>query len=171
MGSSLNLSQRLVKYFSDACLKFETKRNNSAIYRALLKYGISEFKFEVFEHCKADVLIEKEQFYMNTLEPEYNILKFAGNRKGFVHKEASKELQRTARSGIKLSEEIKMKMAIANVKSTSVVIKNTLTGEVSEFLTMRKAAKFLATSHSQIILYIKSKKLFRGFYIIEKKNV
>lgn len=41
---------------------------------------------------------------MNTLEPEYNILKLAGNRKGFVHKEASKKLQRTARSRIKLSE-------------------------------------------------------------------
>jgi len=41
VGSSLNLSQRLVKYFSDAWLKFEIKINNSAIYRALLKYGIS----------------------------------------------------------------------------------------------------------------------------------
>jgi len=62
-------------------------------------------------------------------------------------------------------------MGIANVKSTSVVIKKTLISEVYEFLSKKKAAKFLATSHSQILLYINSKQLFRGFYIIEKKRL
>ena len=39
VGSSLNLSQRFVKYFSILTLKGEIKRNNSKIYRAILKYG------------------------------------------------------------------------------------------------------------------------------------
>lgn len=170
VGSSLNISQRLVKYYSKACLVSEIQRSNSAIYRAILKYGIKEFTFEVLEHCEADVLIEREQFYINTLKPEYNVLKKAGNRKGFMHSEATKELQRASRLGVVLSEDTKLKMSVANVKSTSVVVINNQTGEVSEFLTMRKAAEFLGTSHSQVISYINSKKLFRGIYIIDKKD-
>jgi len=160
----------LVKYYSKACLVSEIQRSNSAIYRAILKYGIKEFTFEVLEHCEADVLIEREQFYINTLKPEYNVLKKAGNRKGFMHSEATKELQRASRLGVVLSEDTKLKMSVANVKSTSVVVINNQTGEVSEFLTMRKAAEFLGTSHSQVISYINSKKLFRGIYIIDKKD-
>ena len=170
IGSSLNITQRLVKYYSRSCLIRETKRNNSAIYRAILKYGISEFRFEILEHCEAEYLLEREQFYIDKLKPEYNILKFAGNRKGFFHSEATKELQRAAKLGVVLSEETKLKMSTSNVKSVSVIVTNQQTNEVHEFSTMRKAAAFLGTSHSQITSYIKSKKLFRGIYTFEKKD-
>lgn len=170
VGSSLKISQRLVKYYSESCLLGEIKRNNSAIYRAILRYGISEFTFEVLEFCEPDTLIEREQFYIDTLNPKYNILKVAGNRKGFIHTEATKELQRAARLGVVLSEETKLKMSAANVKSTAVVIINNDTGEVSHHLTMRKAAAFLGTTHPQISSYIRSKKLFKGIYTIKKDN-
>lgn len=166
VGSSLKISQRLVKYYSESCLLGEIERNNSAI----LRYGISEFTFEVLEFCEPDTLIKREQFYIDTLNPQYNILKVAGNRKGFIHTEATKELQRVARLGVVLSEETKLKMSAANIKSTPVVIINNDTGEVSHHLTMRKAAAFLGTTHPQISSYIRSKKLFKGIYTIKKDN-
>jgi hypothetical protein len=49
------------------------------IYKALLKYGYGGgFRLEVLEYCDLKVLLEREQFYMDKFNPEYNILKFAG---------------------------------------------------------------------------------------------
>ena len=48
------------------------------IDRALLKYGYSKFKLEILEYCKISNLIEREQYYLDNLKPEYNILLKAG---------------------------------------------------------------------------------------------
>jgi len=170
VGSSLNISQRLVKYFSRSCLLREKERNQSAIYRAILKYGLSEFSFEIVEHCEPSILIEREQYYIDLIDPEYNILKFAGNRQGFIHSEATKELQRKARLGTVLSERTKLIMSNSNPKSTAITVYNKEINETYEFSTIRKAAEFFGVSHSQIIYYIKNQKLFRGMYSIKKKD-
>ena len=107
----------------------ETKRNNSAIYKALLKNGHSNFKFEILEYCLPKFLIEREQYYLDLLKPEYNILKTAGYRKGFIHSEATKELQRMAVLGRKLSLETKLRMARANINSQPIIVTNNKTGE------------------------------------------
>jgi effector-binding domain-containing protein len=49
---------------------------------------------EIIEYCEANICIEKEQFYLDLLQPEYNILKFAGTSKGYKHtKEALKKIK------------------------------------------------------------------------------
>ena len=45
------------------------------VYSALLKYGYSNFKLEVLEYCDSEVLLSKEQEYLDIYCPEYNILK------------------------------------------------------------------------------------------------
>ena len=99
VGSPTNLSQRFVKYFSIPTLQSEIKRSNSKIYRAILKYGINSFTLDIMEYCTSSALIEREQFYLDNIKPVYNILTTAGNRKGFVHSEATKELQRASKKG------------------------------------------------------------------------
>ena len=47
VGSSINLSNRFRNYYSLAYLKREITKNNSMIYRALLKYGHSSFKLDI----------------------------------------------------------------------------------------------------------------------------
>ena len=37
------------------------------------QYGVNAFKFEVIEECAENVLDKRETFYMNELNPEYNI--------------------------------------------------------------------------------------------------
>ena len=40
---------------------------------------------EILEHCSKEEVTQKEQFYLDTLKPTYNILKFAGSSLGFKH--------------------------------------------------------------------------------------
>ena len=81
VGSSVNLSRRLAQYYN---LNFLTKfRQNSLIHKAILKYGYSRFKLDILEYCDKVNVINREQYYMDTFKPEYNILKFAGSAVGF----------------------------------------------------------------------------------------
>lgn len=83
VGSSVNLSRRLTQYYN---INILTKyRENSLIHKAILKYGYSNFKLCILEYCDRKDTIKREQYYMDTFKPEYNILKFAGSNVGFVH--------------------------------------------------------------------------------------
>ena len=68
----------------------ELRNGNSVICSSSLKYGYSEFSLEILEYCLPDVLIEREQFYLDNFNPTYNILKVAGSSMGMKHSEATK---------------------------------------------------------------------------------
>ena|SRR5947209_7562755 len=57
------------------------------IYKTLLRYGYSNFTIEILEYCDSEKCIEREQYYIDLLKPEYNILKRAGSSLGFKHTE------------------------------------------------------------------------------------
>jgi len=59
-------------------------------------------------------LIEREQYNIDLIDPEYNILKFAVSRKGFIHSKATKELQRSAKLGTVLYERTKLNISNYN---------------------------------------------------------
>ena len=82
VGSSVNLARRLRQYYSPGFLKKEILKNNSIVYKALLKYGYFNFKLEILEYCSREDLIEREQYYLDMLEPTYNICKLAGSSLG-----------------------------------------------------------------------------------------
>lgn len=44
-----------------------------------------KFKLEILEYCDKNKLIEREQFYLDELNPSYNILKQAYSLEGFKH--------------------------------------------------------------------------------------
>ena len=79
IGSSVNLSRRLKDYFNKYYLESELKKNNSLIYKALLKHGYVNFILDILELCDSSSIIEREQFYLDTLDLEYNTLKVAGS--------------------------------------------------------------------------------------------
>ena len=85
VGSSINLSKRFNQYFNYSHIS-DPKRN-MRIYRALLKYGYSKFELQILEYCDTCNVIGKEQYYLDLLKPEYNILLKAGSRLGFKHSE------------------------------------------------------------------------------------
>jgi len=57
----------------------------------VLKNGYSNFSLEILEYCAASKCIEREQYYLDHLKPEYNILKVAGSSLGFKHSDVTKE--------------------------------------------------------------------------------
>ena len=77
------------------------KKRSSYIYSALIKYGYSNFSLNILEYCEPSEVIEREQFYIDLLNPSYNILKIAGSKLGFKHTLKTKELMRTASLGEK----------------------------------------------------------------------
>jgi group I intron endonuclease len=49
--------------------------------------------------CDESILLEREQYYLDLFNPEYNILKIAGNSLGFRHHEAAKQKISEAKKG------------------------------------------------------------------------
>jgi len=81
VGSGLDLTKRIRSYYQTT----ELERNPRHINRALLKYGHDKFRLEILEYCDKDKLTEREQFYLDELNPSYNILKQAYSLQGFKH--------------------------------------------------------------------------------------
>lgn len=57
-------------------------KGKSGIFSAILKYGDSNFSIEILEYCAPAMVVEREQFYIDSSKPEYNLLKFAGSSLG-----------------------------------------------------------------------------------------
>ena len=72
IGSSKDISRRLYSYFSPYNLVYN---KTMIICKSLIKYGLSEFSLSILEYCKPEIRIERENYYLKTLSPEYNILK------------------------------------------------------------------------------------------------
>lgn len=81
VGSSINLGHRFSQYYSIIHLK---KKQSSIIYKSILKYGHSKFSLDILEYCESSLCIAREQYYLDLLKPEYNILKIAGSRLGSI---------------------------------------------------------------------------------------
>src|SRR5580658_7156322 len=100
VGSSTNLGTRLNIYFSKKAMYSRLKTKKSIIYDALLRHGYDDFTLEILEYCNIDVLIEREQYYINHFKSEYNILKAANSRLGIKHSLETRILMSIKKRGI-----------------------------------------------------------------------
>lgn len=84
IGSSISLSNRFSNYYYLSSLTSQVK-GSIIIYRALLKYGYKNFNLDILEYCESNMLRKREQYYINIIKPEYNILKINKNNLGSKH--------------------------------------------------------------------------------------
>jgi group I intron endonuclease len=119
VGSAVNLSRRLSNYYTLS----ELKRIDNYICRAIILHTHSAFSLAILEHIdisnlsKEDarkLILSREQYYIDTLNPEYNILSTAGSTLGFIHTVESKILISEARKGKLSSAETKAKLREIN---------------------------------------------------------
>jgi hypothetical protein len=111
VGSSVNLSKRFKNYFNES---YTTRlKDFMIIYKALLSYGFENFSLEILEHCDPSFLLEREQYYLDLLKPDYNILKIAGSSLGYKH---TKEVL------------LKMKNCIASIEARKKMSEKTIKG-------------------------------------------
>jgi len=68
-GSSKNIQKRWKTHRSQLN---RGKHGNVYLQRAWTKYGNNSFIFEIVEECSLDLLLEREQYYLD-LNPKYNI--------------------------------------------------------------------------------------------------
>jgi group I intron endonuclease len=79
IGSSCNFFKR---YYTHVNHIKTNKQSCTLLVRAANKYGEENFKIEIIEECLNDQVLNKEQFYLDTLSPKYNISKIAGSNLG-----------------------------------------------------------------------------------------
>mgnify|MGYP000895807222 CR=1 FL=1 len=96
IGSTSNIYKRKNEHWNR--LKQGT-HFNSKMSNYYNKYGEGCFEYDIIELCNDDELIEREQFYIDTLRPYFNIRPYAHSNKG-----------------IKLSDETKEKMSKSHIK-------------------------------------------------------
>jgi len=85
VGSSINLSKRMVSYFY---YTNSDKLSKSIIIRAMKKYGLQNFSLGIKEFCKKNyqTCLDLEQKWIDYYKPTYNILSIAGSSIGYKHK-------------------------------------------------------------------------------------
>ena len=165
-----------------------SKRGASLICKALLKYGYVGFRLENLEYCPSSIILSREQFYIDKLNPEYNILKVAGSSLGYKHSEASLKLMSIAsKSRNELEEVLKLKKEVMLGRQLSkdhlekmaknnpfsccakqcrpIILSNIETGKIEEFTSITKAALFLGVHKTTVKKYLTNNKPYKGYMI------
>lgn len=105
IGSSVNLKRRIYRHRSELKNKVHS---NIILQRAVDKYEIDNFIVECLEFCEKEDLLIREQYFVDTLHPKYNIRKeCVYNNLGVKISEETKEKISKANSGKVRSEECK----------------------------------------------------------------
>ena len=185
VGSSISLHKRFYKYYSYNHIALA--KLNMLINKALLSDGYSNFQLEILEYCDPSLIIEREQFYIDFFNPEYNIKPKAYSSLGFKHSESTKAQMR-----IKTPEHLaKLRKNIARVNSTpfsseaprrarisdgmakfnvltkskKLIFTNIETNDTLHFSSFRDAALKMKMSRNTISKHIKNQEPF-GIYKI-----
>jgi len=110
VGSASNIRQRWSHHKRNLS---NNKHHSSYLQNAWNKYGESVFVLKILTTCikDKDILIELEQFYIDTLKPEYNIAKIAGSCLGIkLSPERKLQISESLKGRI-CSEETKRKIS------------------------------------------------------------
>jgi len=191
VGSSVNLAGKFSIYYSKKAMLSKLSTSTSIIYNAILKHDYANFSLDILEYCDINIVIEREQYYMDLLKPEYNILKLAGSRLGKKQSEEVKQLISDGLKGRKFSKDCVVKMKIAAKlrlgNKTSffgkthsietkykISLKNYIWVKVTDietntdklFLSNVDAANYLDIGESTLRRYKKTGKLFKDKYYI-----
>jgi len=148
---------------------------------------------EIIEYCDPENCIPREQFYIDLLKPEYNILPKAGSNLGFKHSEETLNKMRGrifsietlakmsiarkgnknamfGRIGIKHPMYGKLKPEGSGRPSQKISVLDTLTNKKTVFDSIGSAAEAIGIKQSRISMYFinNQKKPYKGRYIFQK---
>lgn len=167
VGSSINISVRMYTYYSLRSLA----KSNRPIDRALLKYGFSNFTLEILEYCSEENLLKREQYYLDLLKPQYNIVEQAGSTLGYKHTPESLEKMRN----FVLSDEVRQRKALSTANATaarrvSIIVKNIKTSNIEEYNSLTEAAKALGVTKGAVSQALLNNRLIKKTYLITRKT-
>jgi group I intron endonuclease len=182
-GSSVNLRRGLREYFNINHLELN---KSMPICRALLQYGYSNFSFSILEYCAPYKCIARENHYISSLNPDYNLCAVAGSWLGKKHSAVTREKLSAANLGKILSATTRARMSAAqkgkihseehkeNILTSmpnrkKVEALNLETNITTTYSSIRQAARALNISHTAILKNLNSKfrKPYKGRYIFK----
>ena len=160
IGSSKNIQQRLQTHRSSLR---HNHHYNIHLQNAWNKYGEAKFDYSVLEFCKENIRISREQYYVNTLKPEYN-----------VSIEIVELPPNSKESRLKLSRTRKQRMAEGLIKKTNctkIFVYNLQGTFIKEFDSEMDACKELGLTRSGILKTLKGEqKQHHGFLLFKEKQ-
>ena len=78
------------------------KQNYMYICRSLHLHGYSKFSLSILEYCESDKCLEREDYYLKLLQPQYNTsLNSSAPMSGRTHSEETKKIMSEAKKGAK----------------------------------------------------------------------
>jgi len=148
IGSSVNLKSRKYNHFDDLS---KNKHKNRHLQSSYNKYRKENFKFEIIEYIEVienkkelkSILLEREQYYINLLIPDYNICRVAYSLLGVRRTKEFIEKLRLRMKGNEYSKGKKKSEKSARnlgVWIRSKPVRNIDTNK--EFTSMREAANY-----------------------------
>ena len=165
IGSSTNISVRMYTYYSLLSLA----KSNRPIDRALLKHGFSNFTLEILEYCDKNNVLDREQYYMDILKPQYNIVEIAGSTLGYKHTPESLAKMRD----FVLSNEVRDRKALSTANATAarripILVENMETKVKQEYSSLTEAGFALGVSKALISQGLINNRLIKKIYRITK---
>jgi len=118
IGQSKDLGNRkqgrLIRYLNPSYLK--SIKGTSLIRNAFIKYNIENFWLVILEYCPIHMLDKREQYWLNLLKPEYNILQFVKSSRGYKNDEKIRAKMRGPRLSFSPSKEHRAAIGLAAIK-------------------------------------------------------
>jgi group I intron endonuclease len=167
IGSSVNLYNRFHTHSTKLKTQVHTSKHLQASYN---KYGKDNFIFEVIEYCKKEILVEREQWFLDTLNPQYNKRKDATLNLGVLNsvetrKKISESLKKAFREGRKIGK---------CVNNIPVTLFDLFGNKIADFESGRKCAIFIGTVGRNLPITIathsKVKKIAKKYYVLKKED-
>lgn len=128
----------------------------------MLKYGSDKFILEIIEYCVALYLLNREQYYIDRLNPEYYILKQAGSVSGFKHSDLSLKLISAFKLGRPRTDVARLSIALGSAQASAVFVIDNESGQVKHFSSIRKSADFFGINHTYIAKGLKTRGIYEG---------
>lgn len=176
IGSSCDLGRRFQEYFRPSVLS-----RGMLIYKAISKYGISNFEFSILEYTEQDNIEVIEQTYIDALKPEYNLSRPSqGSNYGYKWSEdqiAKKKEYYKSEAGLSHISKVFRKDGKWSDRrrdscpvSIELKVTEVSTGIVTSYASIRLAAAALGVTQQALSKRLKTKNSFtlKGLYLIEK---
>ena len=176
VGSAVDLSNRLLFYYSPSKINSALQQGKSYICSAIIKYGLNNFSLEILEYCEPDKLLIREKYYID-LGTEYNIIKdpTLPPMSGREHTdESKKKISDTAKksdnSGRFKTGQPKPKPEGSGRPSQQIEVTDIKNNQTTIYDSISAAARALGISTSVIDMYFfnNQKKPYKGKYTFNK---
>jgi group I intron endonuclease len=155
IGSSCKLKLR---YNRHKCNLLSNTHLNFYLQQSVNKYGIENLTFELLELCNVEVLLEREQYYIDTLNPKYNIVRDVSMRS--MTQEVKDKISSTVKESYKNGRARPL-----NLTQRRAIVKYSAKGEYLEtFSSLAEAAKSVNVCKSSVYKSCRNNNWLSGGY-------